>query len=161
MAAPFCQSRQQGLKTLFYTFLSTGWGALLAAPVLLNQIEFFLLSTRTVIPGSWSIAEVFRGPLSLSGVFPWLLGTFRTLDLSKAVGLGNLGFSLFVGSVPFVLAAIGATVTFFAKRTASLADRAAVFLVVGYLVQISTPLGNFFYTRLSPLACLGLAVLVS
>lgn len=136
-------------------------GAFLASPVLLSQVEFFALSTRPVVPSDWSFLEMFRGPLSLTGIFPWLLGTFRTLDFSKAFGSSSLGFALFIGSTPFLLA-LFASARLFMRRPNSRPDEwLSAFLVWGYLLILSTPLGNFFYTRLSPLACLGLVVLAA
>jgi hypothetical protein len=161
IASYYRQGRADGRKALAYCCLGLIGGAGLAAPVLLNQLEFFLLSSRSVIPAGWSFLEIFRGPLSLTGAFPWLLGTFRTLDLSKAVGSGNLGFLLFIGTSPFIIAVIGSRTLFLAKKFPRPAERLAGFLVVGYLLILVTPLGNFFYTRLSPLACLGLVVLAA
>lgn len=157
----FYDSRPKGLRTLWCTSLSVGWGTLLAAPVLLNQIEFFLCSARKVTPDHWPWVGVFRGPLSLSAIFPWLLGTFRTVDLSKAVGSGSLGFSLFVGTVPFALAILGLVIMVGRKIRPTHADRIALICVGGYLMQISTPLGNLFYNRMSPLACMGLIVIAA
>lgn len=136
-------------------------GVFLASPVLLSQVEFFVLSVRSVVPSNWSYLEMFRGPLSLTGVFPWLLGTFRTLDLSKAFGSSSLGFALFIGTTPFLLALFASARLFMRRSDSQPAEWLSAFLVWGYIFILMTPLGNFFYTRLSPLACLGLVVLAA
>lgn len=148
-------------RALTYPGLCLVWGACLASPVLLNQLEFFLLSIRGVVPASWSMGEILRGPLSMAGAFPWLLGTFRTIDLSKAAGSGSLGFCLFVGSSTFLLALFASVRLLFRKHEAGPADCLAGLLVGGYILILSTPLGNFFYTRLSPLASMGLIILAA
>lgn len=136
-------------------------GGFLASPVLLSQVEFFAFSTRSVVSPGWSFLEMFRGPLSFTGMFPWLLGTFRTLDLSKAFGSGSLGFALFIGSTPFLLALFASARLFMERPNSRPGEWLSAFLVWGYFFILSTPLGNFFYTRLSPLACLGLVVLAA
>src|SRR5207247_3071675 len=47
-------------------------------------------------------------PGSLAAVYPWCLGTFRTLDAGKFIGQNSLGFNLFIGSAAAVLAMAGA-----------------------------------------------------
>jgi hypothetical protein len=136
-------------------------GAFLASPVLLSQVEFFALSARSVVPSGWSFLEMFRGPMSLTGIFPWLLGTFRTLDLSKAFGSSSLGFALFIGASPFLLALFTSARLLMRRSDFQPGDWMSALLVWGYIFILMTPLGNFFYTRLSPLACLGLVVLAA
>jgi len=108
-AAGFClsallNSAAQGWKAVRISAWSLGIGVLLAAPVLFAQVEFFWRSVRLISPRPWSFLQLLHGPLSLSASFPWLLGTFRTVDLCKAFQAGGLGFVLFVGAVPFILA---------------------------------------------------------
>lgn len=160
-ASFFCISHGKVRTALGYTFLTIGVGALLAAPVLLNQIEFFLLSTRGVISKAWSFSEVLRGPFSLTGAFPWLLGTFRTLDLSKAVESSSLGFVLFIGTSSFLLALFASTRLFSRERFPKQEEWLSGFLLWGYLLILASPLSNIFYTRLSPLACLGAVILTA
>jgi hypothetical protein len=135
-------------------------GVCLAAPVLVNQVELFFLSTRKVAmertPASW-----LAGPASLSACFPWAMGTFRSLDLARFFGKqSNLGFALFIGCAGFVLALAGA-----AARGLNMESqrrrRTAVGLVLVYLVVMATPARNFFYMRFAALAVLGLIPLAA
>ena len=81
-------------------------GACLAAPVLLSQVELYVLSTRKSF-SSFQGTNLLAGIGSLSAVYPWCLGTFRTLDASKLLGWMPVGFSLFIGSAAFLLAVLG------------------------------------------------------
>ena len=129
----------------------------LAAPVLGEQIELFFLSRRPVALHKNKL-EWFCGIASLAGIYPWGLGTFRTLDLSKFLGQCGLGFQIFVGSCAFVLAALGTRL----KPVSTIQDgpkRTAVILIGLYLLILSGPLLNVFYVRCAPLAVMGLVVL--
>ena len=140
--------------------LGTGLlGACLAAPALLGQLEFYFISTRK---GStlYRPLSFLAGPGSLTAVYPWCLGTFRTLDVGKYCGPTSLGFSLFIGPAAFVLAALGAwrplpRPEWRAWKWISLAVCAA------YVLIISTPLVNLFYMRIAPLAVMGLIILAA
>jgi hypothetical protein len=132
-------------------------GALLAAPVLAAQVEFYRLSVRPV-PVPWNPVSWLSGLASLSAVHPWALGTFRSLDLSKLFGQYALGFVGFTGSAATALAVLGAV------RGRALAPRPEIWrtalgLVLAYLVILSTPLQAVLYTRSAGLAVLGLLVL--
>lgn len=132
-------------------------GALLAAPVLAAQVEFYRLSVRAVsVP--WNPVSWLSGLVSLTAFHPWALGTFRSLDLSKLFGQYALGFVVFAGSAVTALGMLGAV------RGRALAPRpeiwrTAVGLVLAYLLILSTPLQAVLYTRSAGLAVLGLLVL--
>lgn len=134
-------------------------GACLAAPVLVGQLEFYSISTRRS-------ATLFRpfsflaGLGSLSAVYPWSLGTFRTLDLGKFCGPTSLGFSLFIGPAAFVLALLGAVRPLPRAEWRAL-KWAALAMCGAYLLVISTPLVNLLYMRGSPMAVIGLVVLAA
>jgi hypothetical protein len=136
-------------------------GAALAAPVLLNELELFFVGVRVSnlpAPGQWPSWP--SGLMSLSGIFPWMLGTFRTLDLSKPVGEGGLGFAAYAGSVAFALTLAG----LFLRNPSgpSPARRMAVWLLMIYFgLILSTPLKAFLYTRSSGLALLAFVVLAA
>lgn len=134
-------------------------GALLAAPVLAGQLEFYRLSVRPVPvplnPVSW-----LSGLASLATVHPWALGTFRTLDLSKFVGQYALGFVVYLGSAAGALAVLG-WVRGAAQAPRPAVRRVAAGLVLAYLVILSTPLQAALYTRSAGLAVLGLTVLAA
>lgn len=133
-------------------------GALLAAPVLLPHIELFIRGHRDVAAG-FRPAMMLSGVLSLSTVFPWALGTFRTLDLGKLVELNGLGFCIYIGTAGVVLAILGAQWQFRRSWAALPELRMALLLVASYLVLIcSTPLVSLFYTRAADLAVIGLTV---
>lgn len=135
-------------------------GAGLAAPVLLNQLELFWLSTRT-IPVAARPLDWLGGLVSLgAAVFPWAMGTFRSLDVGKFFGENSLGFFVFAGSVVTVLAGLGV----WAKPTVGARpawQRTALVLVIIYVVVMSTPLRAIFYPRCAGLAVMGLVVLAA
>lgn len=132
-------------------------GAAVAAPVLTPQIEFYLHSVNTS-HSSWS---PLGGAFSLSAIFPWALGTFRTLDVGKTIGVNGAGFVLFVGSAALVLAAMGCWKSDPQSQEQRAAKRAAIALVVVYFVVCSTPLLRILYVRLAPMAVMGLIVLTA
>ncbi len=139
--------------------LSGVLGLCLAAPVIFGQVELFMLSVRKL--------DVAKGPItwlsglaSLTGVYPWCLGTFRTLDLSKYLGEYMLGFRMFFGAIGAVLAVLGACCGAADLRRVQI-RRAALALTVMYFVILSTPLLHIFYVRCAPLAGMGLIVLAA
>lgn len=134
-------------------------GGLLALPVLSGQLELFLVGDRRVEDHFGRLGWL-GGLGSLSSVFPWCLGTFRTLDLSKVFGHSALGFTVWIGSAAAVLAWRGAFCPSVndPQREARNAARGLVFT---YLLIVSTPLVNVFYQRSAPLALLGLVVLAA
>jgi len=134
-------------------------GAMLAAPVLAAQVEFYRLSVRPV-PVPWNPVSWLSGLASFSAVHPWALGTFRTLDLSKLFGQYALGFVVFTGSAAAALAVVGA-VRGRARAPRPEIWRVAVGLVLAYLLILSTPLQAMLYTRAAGLAVLGLVVLAA
>jgi len=135
-------------------------GAMLAAPVLSAELELFALNTREVRspfhPLGW-----LGGLGATSAFYPWSLGTFRTLDLSKLIGRNwHLGFSVFIGCAAFWLSCIGS----FGRDEStshSAPRRTALWLVASYLFITSTPLNEYLYTRCAPLALIGLTVLAA
>ncbi|MBI5387061.1 MAG: hypothetical protein HZA90_20510 [Verrucomicrobia bacterium] len=134
-------------------------GAMLAAPVLAPQIELLARNVRPV-GSDLKPLSLLSGVASLSAVFPWALGTFRSLDLSKLFGQTALGFCLHLGSVAAVLAMLGA------RRDPGPSERrpvrrTALWLVAIYFLVLSTPLLAFLYARLAGLAVMGLAVLAA
>ncbi len=144
-------------KALPVVALSGVLGAALAAPVLLPQLEFFRLSLRAVFEPFYPITAL-SGVFSLSAFFPWALGTFRTLDLSKVIGGRNLGFHLYLGSAAFVLAGLGA---FRFAPPLKTARRIALGLIFFYIAVCSTPLEKVLYTRCAGLGVMGLTVLAA
>lgn len=133
-------------------------GLCLAAPFVLPQVELYFLSARK-LHGNFSALGCLSGVASAATIFPWGLGTFRTLDLSKVFGQPLLGFWIYIGSAAFIIAAIGATRRAEPGTTERDVKRTALALVVLYFVICSTPLVKFLYTRTAGLAVLGLVVL--
>src|SRR6185369_5083391 len=131
----------------------------LASPFLMSQVELLSLSTRSVksplLPATW-----LSGVASLSGIFPWMLGTFRTLDLSKLMGQSALGFWAYIGSASLLLSILGMISRIDGENSRSAIKRTAIALVAVYMLVCSTPLLQLFYTRCAALAALGLVVLL-
>ena len=145
-------------NALQVTLASGLLGAFLAAPVLVPQIEIFLRSHRD-LTGGFLPEMVLSGVLSLSTVFPWALGTFRTLDLGKLVEQNGLGFCLYFGTAGVLLAILGIRWQFRKSWAGRPELRMALLLVASYLGLIcSTPLVGVLYTRAADLAVIGLIV---
>ena len=133
-------------------------GLCLSAPFVLPQVELYLLSARKIQPTASPISFL-SGVASCAALFPWALGTFRTLDLSKLFGQPELGFWIYIGSAALVIALIGAK----GRSEPGTADRdlkrTALALCVLYFLISSTPLVRVFYLRTAWLAVLGLVLL--
>ncbi len=158
MAACFFAARQSFLKALSVCAISGLIGALLAWPVLFNQIEFYLLSIRA--PGeemSW-LGQLLKGA-ALTGVYPWAFGTFRTMGVGRLFGGGNLSFNLFFGSVAWFLAFYAAWSHRRDGGKAGWIVLQSLFLILVYLVIVATPLSQIFYPRSACLAGMGLILL--
>lgn len=154
-------SKVQFLRTLVAVGISGGAGAALAAPVILGQIDLFAHGVRLVEPIDSRFAWL-SGLISLSAVFPWACGTFRTIDIGRLFSISGLGFHLFIGSAGFVLAMRGVFKARQQPPGRAEAWRTAVCLVFLYLVVIlSTPLLNVFYTRCAALGVFGLILLAA
>jgi hypothetical protein len=132
-------------------------GACLALPFLAAEVEFFRNSWRAIghsPPIAW-----LSGLASLSTVYPWMLGTFRTLDLGKFVDQDGSGFLIYIGSVGAVLALLGAIRP--SRPGRRTLRRQALGLVILYGIIMSCPLRDFFYARCAGLPVLGLALLAA
>ena len=149
--------RRESWKRLLLSVGGSGLvGCLIALPVLVAQIELFMLMVRSPGLGASKLSWLagFGPPLAF---FPWLAGTFRTLDAARLTGFNSLGFSLYIGTVALALAGGGAAL-YATRRAASGALRTALLLVLAYGLICWPPLLNFLYTRCSDLAVLGLTV---
>ena len=134
-------------------------GAALAAPVLLGQMEFFKLGVRSIEPERKPLAWL-SGVASMSAAYPWILGTFRTLDIGKFISQSGLGFHLFIGSAGLFLAMIGG-IHRPSKPEWAAPRRTALALVILYFLVLSSPLLGILYTRCAALAVMGLILLVA
>jgi hypothetical protein len=138
-------------------------GCALAAPVLIPQIEIFQLSSRRLTVDSSPIT-LLSGIFSLTGIFPWFTGSFRTVDLSKIFSAihsgGALAYVLHIGTAALMVSAVGILGGRKSLWTGSPHARTAVLLIILYLVVIcSTPLMEIFYNRSGALAVIGLTVM--
>lgn len=134
-------------------------GCLLASPVLIPQVELFLLSNRELKP-TRDLKICFTGILSLASCFPWVTGTFRSIDLGKLINQQGAVFSVFAGT-PVMLMAFAALWKFRETKILSQGySRAAALLVAVYFILIcSTPALALLYTRSAGVGILGLIVL--
>jgi hypothetical protein len=136
-------------------------GCALAAPVLVPQIEIFQLSARKVTFDSSPIA-LLSGVFSLTAIFPWFTGSFRTLELSRifAVAQPGLAYVLYIGTAALIVSVVGLLGGKKSLWAGKPHARTAVLLIVAYLVMIcSTPLMKIFYNRSASLAVIGLTVM--
>ena len=150
-------------RALTVTALSGLVGALLASPVLFNQVEFFLHSTRSV-GAEGSCAWYFRLlaiPLSLGSYYPWMFGTFKTLDIGYATKMNGMGFHWFCGVGCSCLAVWGLWVWRRTQGVLGMVICQASVLIGIYLCVVATPLSTIFYCRCAPLAGMGLIVLAA
>ena len=152
-------SRAQMFRSLGVCAVSGVIGALLAFPVLMNQVEFYLNSQRPVAANNTWYAQLASIPCALTSLYPWSVGTFRTLDVAKLIGGAGGTFALFFGAVASFLAIIGAFRCRNLATDSGTACRIGLLLVLIYLFIIATPLSSFFYTRSAGLAGMGLTVL--
>ena len=148
-------------KRIIPLFISSAFlGACLAAPVLANQIELYFVG----IHGSGVSLNKLNwlgGLLSFAGLYPWAIGTFRTLDLSKYLDQQfHFGFSVFIGSVGFLLAIVG-MLSKASDASRQGPKRMAVWLCAFYFLIVSTPLARVLYLRSATLAVLGIVVLAA
>jgi hypothetical protein len=147
-------------KRILPPILASGLlGAALALPVLLGELELFSRTSR-LIGARWSWLGVLCGPASLSAVYPWMLGTFRSLDLCKLLGDNLDGFQIFIGPPALLLAVLGSWCRP-PRDEMRPARRTALWLAGIYLAVISTPLSCFLYSRCAGLGVLGLIVLAA
>ncbi len=132
-------------------------GVLISLPVLIAQFELLLLCGRT--PNLQGAKTMWvTGLANLSALFPWALGTFRSLDVGKLFGESHAGFLVYLGSAGIALAAGGVMLCFLRQERPGFV-RTAVLLAAVYEVICLTPLIRVFYQRSSDLAVLGLMVL--
>ena len=161
-AATFCAghgwtSRREWNRALRIVAPGLIVGGCLAMPFLSAEIEFFLNSLRAIGPAprlSW-----LGGIAALATVYPWVMGTFRTLDLGKFIRQDGAGFVIYIGSVATVLALL-ACVEPAAPARRSLKRKALALLVV-YGIIVSSPLWGLFNSRCAGMAVLGLTVLAA
>lgn len=134
-------------------------GAMLAAPVLGNQVELFVIAQRKpIINPLW--VHLLNIPAILASPYPWLLGTHRTLDLSKLSGEQTLAFRTFIGSAAVVLALFAAFFRHPPEQRSS-ARRASIMLLLAYVFVLATPLVDYVYSRCAGLAVMGLVLLAA
>lgn len=149
------------LRAAIVVAASGALGAALAAPVLANQVEFFLLSTREVA----TTLEWWQHPvkvlLSLGGIYPWATGTFRTIDAGRVVRSSGVSWLTFCGSAIFALAFVALIWRRMLPENQRPLLTTAACLIAAYLVIAGTPLAHIFYLRIAPLAVLGLVPLAA
>lgn len=159
LGAILWRERSAARRALFMVICSGVLGALAALPVLTNQLEFFMLGARAVtakVPWWMNLAGF---PMSAASIYPWMLGSFRTLDLCKVFGAGGAPYCLLIGPCVSLLALWQALTCKDQRGPNTMATAMGLLLVLGYVLICSTPLVNVFYTRCAPLAGMGIVVL--
>lgn len=155
------RSQQRVLRLVMLVGASGLLGAMIASPVLFNQFEFFLISTReTPGPSQWWNYPA-RLVFTAAGIFPWATGSFRTLDAGRLAGATSAAWVVFCGSATVVLALIGLLSASRLTDTQLHLWKTSVGLMVAYLVIVATPLIDLFYFRSAGLGVLGLTPLAA
>ena len=160
LAAAFVKAPGQFLLAFRITALSGIIGALLAAPLLANQVEYFLLSARSLESGgsgSWYL-RLLAIPFSAGSFYPWMFGTFKTLDVERVANMNGVAFLGFCGIAVTSLATWGCWALRRTKGLLGIAVCQSVILLIIYIVVVSTPLANLLYGRCAPLGGMGLMV---
>lgn len=155
--------RQRCRRTMMWLALGGVAGAALSAVAWLHVIEAYVHSFRQVVIG-FDSRNLLIGPTSLlTAPLPWVLGTHKTPDVSKLLGGSEtstaIGFQLFVGSTIWCLVAAVLWTERRRVRTWGRHAAWAALLLGTYLTIVSSPLGRVFYSRLAPMACMGVVVL--
>jgi len=163
LAAILVKTPKLFYRALAVTALSGLVGALLASPVLFNQVEFFLLSSRAVGEGAscaWYL-RVLAIPFTLGSYYPWMFGSFKTLDIGYSIKMNGMGFQWFCGIGCSCLAVWGLWVWRKAQGALGTVICHSCTLIIAYLCVVATPLSNYLYCRCAPLAGMGLIVLAA
>jgi hypothetical protein len=161
LAAIAIKDRKFFYRALGVTISSGIIGALVAFPVLYNQVEFFLLSVRTTDNSAVWYQQLLATPFSLAAIYPWMFGTFRTLDAARLVNMNGIAFQLSCGPLVLFFAIWAAWIFRKEKGIISFGICQASILVVAYLFIISTPLAKYLYPRCAALAGMGLILLAA
>lgn len=133
-------------------------GALLAAPVLANQLEFFLVGKRTTAPDEFAIRQLVAVPFAFLAVHPWPVGTFRSLDVGKLFGIGGTAFLLFCGGAAFLIALAGIPRLWKKRVNEGAVVATSLCCLFIFLLVIASPLSKVLYPRIAGMA--GMAVIV-
>lgn len=159
LLAVLWKERHHFWRAVFITMISGIVGTMLAAPVLLNQIEFYLIGVRTPsAAGPWW--QFFGSAIiSLCSFYPWMLGSFRTLDVGRFVMATGMAYFLFAGIVVYFFAFWYGWVGRKSEGRNRLAWAISIILIGTFLLVIGTPLSKIFYARCAPLAGMGMIVL--
>ncbi len=157
LAAIFLTSRPVVVRALSMVAFSGILGALLAAPVLANQVEFYLLGQRPTGVESYSL-RMMAGVLEpVLSIYPWPGGDFKTLGFAREI-LKTDGFTLFAGGAVGLLAIAALA---FRRPWRDTTTLTAIFLVLGYLLIVCTPLGTLLYSRIAPMAGMGIILIAA
>jgi hypothetical protein len=133
-------------------------GALLATPVLANQLEFFLVGERAATPDANPFARLLALPFSLLAVHPWAAGTFRSLDVGKLFGIGGTAFLLFCGGAALIVALVAVPKLLKKPGEHGAAAATSLICLLVFFVIIASPLAKILYPRIAGMA--GMAVVV-
>lgn len=157
-------NRKKILQSIFCVGISGTVGALLAYPVLVNQLEFYLLSQREIAGAlnyrSELISAIITFPTALVGSsYPWALGSYRTIQPLRGFGGDGLEFHLFFGVLSIFLTGISLLrLKKSTGRDAWILSQASL-LILAFFIIICTPLSHIFYSRCAPLAGMGFTIL--
>lgn len=158
LAGLFWKDRTRFSRAVVVVAFGGIFGALLATPVLANQIEFFLVGERGTAPDGNPFLRLLAIPFSFLAVHPWAVGTFRSLEVGKLFGLGGTSFLLFCGGAAFVAALAGLPRLLKKQGNEGAVAATAVLCLLAFLVIIASPLAKLIYPRIVGMA--GMAVMV-
>lgn len=124
-------------------------GALLAAPALGPTLELYFLNERTIR----ELPPLMDGLLILSAVWPWSMGTFRTINYE------SMGFYLYAGPLISVFALCGLRGREGEGPAQAAARRVALWVLGAMIVLLCTPLHEVLYRRICGVGVIALLVL--
>lgn len=134
-------------------------GALLAFPVLANQIEFFLVGERATAPAGNAFLRLLAIPFGLMAVHPWAVGTFRSLDVGKLFGIGGTSFLLFCGGAVLLIGLAGLPRLLKKRGSEGAVVITALLCLVVFFLIIASPLTKLLYPRIAGMAGMAVTVL--
>ena len=151
--------KKLGTTALRVVVLSGLLGGLLAMPLLVNQIEFYLVGIRSISKDLYGWKNLLAIPQTFVSIHPWAMGTFRTFDLGRLFDSNGGAYRIFCGGAASIACLIG---VFLYRKNRAIRSRevfTSLVLITIYIIVVSSPLNGILYPRLAALAGIGIIVI--